>query len=90
MTRPANPVRWFDTSPEVIRLVLMMYVRHPLSLRNVEGLLFERSVTRPCGCGGNRFGPRFAGEIRRKRFQRIRVAGLHPLEVANCPSVSGP
>jgi putative transposase len=26
----------------VIRLVVMMYVRFPLSLRNVEDLLFER------------------------------------------------
>jgi len=27
MTKPANPFRWFDSSPEVIRLVVMMYVR---------------------------------------------------------------
>lgn len=31
-----DPFRWFDSSPEVIRLVVMMYVRYPLSLRNVE------------------------------------------------------
>ena len=24
---PPNPFRWFDSSPEVIRLVVMMYVR---------------------------------------------------------------
>ena len=29
-----DPFRWFDQSPEVIRLVVMMYVRYPLSLRN--------------------------------------------------------
>jgi hypothetical protein len=29
---------------EVIRLVVLMYVRFPLSLRNVEDLLFERSI----------------------------------------------
>jgi hypothetical protein len=28
----------------VIRLVVMMYVRYPLSLRNVEDLLFERGI----------------------------------------------
>jgi putative transposase len=28
----------------VIRLVVMMYVRFPLSLRNVEDLLFERGI----------------------------------------------
>ncbi len=32
------------TSPEIIRLVVMMYVRYPLSLRNVEGLLHERGI----------------------------------------------
>ena len=35
----SNPFRYFNSSPEVIRLVVMMYVRYPLSLRNVEDLL---------------------------------------------------
>jgi putative transposase len=34
----SNPIRYFNSSPEVIRLVVMMYVRYPLSLRNVEDL----------------------------------------------------
>ena len=38
----SNPFRYFNSSPEVIRLVVMMYVRYPLSLRNVEDLLAER------------------------------------------------
>lgn len=42
MTRSTNPFRYFDSAPEVIRLVVMMYVNYPLSLRNVEDLLFER------------------------------------------------
>ena len=37
-----DPFRWFDSSPEVISLVVMMYVKYSLSLRNVEDLLFER------------------------------------------------
>ena len=41
---PPSRFRWFDSSPEVIRLVVMMYVRYPLSLRNVEDLLFERGI----------------------------------------------
>ena len=41
---PLSPFRRFNSSPEVIRLVVMMYVRFPLSLRNVEDLLFERSI----------------------------------------------
>ena len=34
--KPASPFRYFNSSPEVIRLVVLMYVRFPLSLRNVE------------------------------------------------------
>ena len=41
-SKSANPFRYFHSSPEVIRLVVMMHVRFPLSLRNVEDLLFER------------------------------------------------
>ena len=42
--KPPSPFRRFNSSPEVIRLVVMMYVRFPLSLRNVEDLLFERGI----------------------------------------------
>jgi putative transposase len=41
---PPSPFRRFNSSPEVIRLVVLMYVRFPLSLRNVEDLLFERGI----------------------------------------------
>lgn len=41
---PASPFRYFNSSPEVIRRVVLMYVRFPLSLRNVEDLLFERGI----------------------------------------------
>ena len=41
---PDTPFMRFNSSPEVIRLVVMMYVRFPLSLRNVEDLLFERGI----------------------------------------------
>ena len=36
--KPASPFRYFNSSPEVTRLVVLMYVRVPLSLRNVEDL----------------------------------------------------
>jgi putative transposase len=39
-----NPFRYFKTSPEIIRLAVMMHVRLPLSLRNVEDLLHERGI----------------------------------------------
>ena len=40
----SNPFRYFNSSPEVIRLVVMTYVRYPLSLRNFEDLLAERGI----------------------------------------------
>ena len=76
MAKSTNPFRYFDSSPEVIRLVVMMYVRYPLSLRNVEDLLFERGIDichETVRLWWNRFGPMFAGEIRRKRVQRMRA-----------------
>ena len=39
-----SPFRYFKTSPEVSRLAVMMYIRFPLSLRNVEDLLHERGI----------------------------------------------
>jgi len=44
MSNVDDPFRYFNSSPEIIRLVLMMYVRFPLSLRNVEHLLFQRGI----------------------------------------------
>ena len=38
------PFRYFNSSPEVIRLAVMTYIRYPLSLRQVEDLLFERGI----------------------------------------------
>ena len=75
MAKSDNPFRWFDSSPEVIRLVVLMYVRYPLSLRNVEDLLFERGIDicyETVRLWWNRFGPMFAGEIRRKRVHHMR------------------
>jgi putative transposase len=42
MSKADNPFRYFHSSPDIIPMVVMLYVRHPLSLRNVEDLLFER------------------------------------------------
>ena len=39
-----NPFRYFNSSPEVIRLAVMLYIRYPLSLRQVEDILFERGI----------------------------------------------
>ena len=65
-----NPFRYFNSSPEVIRLAVMMYVRYPLSLRQVEDLLCERGIDichETVRYWWNRFGPLFAAEIRKRR-----------------------
>ena len=71
----SNPFRYFNSSPEVIRLVVMMYVRYPLSLRNVEDLLAERGIDishETVRFWWNRFGPLFAAEIRKRRIAHMR------------------
>ena len=39
-----NPFRYFNSSPVVIRSTVMLYVRYPELLRQVEDLLFERGI----------------------------------------------
>jgi hypothetical protein len=60
-----NPFRYFNSSPEVIRLTVMMYVRYPLSLRQVEDLLSERGIDichETVWFWWNWFGPMFAAK----------------------------
>ena len=67
-----NPFRYFKTSPEIIRLAVMMYIRFPLSLRNVEDLLHERGIDithETVRFWWNRFGPLFAKSIRKRRVE---------------------
>ena len=67
--------RYFKTSPEIIRLAVMMYIRYPLSLRNVEDLLHERGIDichETVRFWWNRFGPMFAAEIRKRRVSGMR------------------
>ena len=68
-----RPLPYFDSSPEVIRLAVMLYVRYPLSLRPVEDMLFERGIDishETVRFSWNRFGPMFAAEIRKRRAHR--------------------
>lgn len=63
--KPASPFRYFNSSPLIIRLVMMMYIRFPLSLRNVEDLLFERGIDvchETVRLWWNRIGPMFAAD----------------------------
>ena len=69
-----DPFKYFKTSREIIRLAVMLYVRFPLSLRNVEDLLHERGIDvshETVRYWWHRFGPLFAAEIKMRR-----VAGL--------------
>jgi len=71
-----SPFRYFKTSPEIIRLAVMMYIRFPLSLRNVEDMLHERGIEishETVRSWWNRFGPMFASRIRKKRVQQLRA-----------------
>ena len=74
MTKP-DPFRYFKTSREIIRLAVMLYVRFPLSLRNVEDLLHERGIDvshEAVRYWWHRFGPMFAAEIRKRRIASMK------------------
>src|SRR6056297_3063954 len=73
MTKP-DPFRYFKTSREIISLAVTLYVRFPLSPRNVEDLLHERGIDvshEAVRYWWHRFGPLFAAEIKKRR-----IAGL--------------
>ncbi|WOR15252.1 IS6 family transposase [Hyphomonas sp. FCG-A18] len=70
-----SPFRYFKTSPEIIQLAVMIHVRFPLSLRNVEDLLHERGIDichESVRTWVDRFGPILAGKIRTKRASYMR------------------
>ena len=84
-----NPFRYFNSSPEVIRSTVMLYVRFPLSLRQVEDLLYERGIDisyETVRYWWNRFGPLFSSEIRKRRIRHggaVTVTGWCQLRVAS-------
>ncbi|WP_417832790.1 IS6 family transposase [Terasakiella sp.] len=62
--------RYFKSSSDIIRFAVMMYIRFPLSLRNVEDILHERGIDishETIRFWWNRFGPLLAKEIKKKR-----------------------
>jgi len=74
-----SPFKYFKTSPEIIRLAVMLYVRFPLSLRNVEDLLHERGTDvshETVRYWWHRFGPMFAAEIRKRRIEGMQSSRL--------------
>jgi putative transposase len=69
MSKPVS-FRYFKTSPEITQLAVMLYVRFPLSLRNVKDLLHERGVDvsyEAVRYWWHRFGSQFARQIKKRR-----------------------
>jgi putative transposase len=66
-----NPFGYFNCSPEVIRLAVLVCIRYPLSMRQVEDLLHERGIDichETVRFWWNRFGLIFAAETRKRRI----------------------
>ena len=75
-----NHFRYCRTNPEIIRLAVMMYIRFPLSLRNVEELLHERGIDisdETVRFGWHKFGQMLAAEIRKRRVLELRSRHWH-------------
>ena len=73
--KKCDPFKYFNSSEEIIRLAVMLYVRFPLSLRNVEDLLHERGIDishETVRFWWHRFGPMFAAEIRKRRIEGMK------------------
>ena len=94
----SSPFKYFKTSPEIIRLAVMYYIRYPLSFRQVEDILHERGVDichETVRFWWNKFGPMFAAEIRRNLVSRMLVddfmadrQGFEPWERVNVHNLS--
>jgi putative transposase len=70
------PFRYFKTSPEIIRLAVMLHIRFSLSLRNVEDLLHERGIEirhETVRYWWNRFGSIFASQVHKGLAGFVRV-----------------
>lgn len=66
-----NPFKYYKTSPEIIKLAVMYYIRFPLSLRQVEDILHERGIDichETIRYWWNKFGAVFARGIKKKRL----------------------
>src|SRR5690606_16100514 len=67
-----NPFKYYKTSPEIIKLAVMYYVRYPLSLRNVEDILHERGIHichETVRYWWNKLGPMLAKSLKKKQPQ---------------------
>jgi putative transposase len=68
-----NPFKYYKTSPEIIKLAIMYYIRYPLSLRQVEDIPHERGIDichETIRCWWNKFGSLFSKEMKKKSRYR--------------------
>ena len=76
-----NPFKYYKTSPEIIKLAVMYYVRYPLSLRQVEDILHERGIDvchETIRYWWNNFGTVFSNEMKKKiKYQSFKLAVAH-------------
>ena len=71
------PFKFLKTNPEIIRLAVIFDVRSPLSLRDVDNLLHERSVDvshETTRYSRHRLGPMSASEVRKRRIEGVTQA----------------
>ena len=62
--------KYFKHNPTIIQLAVLLYVRYPLSLRQVEDMLFDRGIDichETIRLWWNKFGSIMAAQIRKKR-----------------------
>jgi len=70
----SSPFENFKTSSEIIGVFGMLYVRFPLSLRNIEDLLHERSIEvshEAVRFWWQRFGPTHVSLVLQQRVQNL-------------------
>ena len=68
-----DPFKYYKTSPEIIKLAVMYYIRYPLSLRQVEDILHERGIDichETVRYWWNKFGTLFAKDLKAKSLNR--------------------
>lgn len=76
-TASPSPLSYFKTSLEIISLAVMLYVRFPFPLSNVEVLLHERGIEishETVRFWWNWFGPLFASELRKRAVGGMRTS----------------
>ena len=83
-----SPFGYFKTSTETIRLAVMLYMRFPLSLSNVEDLLHER------GAGIEATSQAFlvgvnSGQVRSTLVRQVDGSSIYLLKKFKTQKISG-